>query len=251
MAGHSQFKNIMHRKGAQDKKRAKIFSKVQREITVAAKSGGGDPGANPRLRAAIASAREVNMPNDRIKRAIDTATGAAGGENYAEVRYEGYGPGGIAVIVDALTDNRNRTATEMRTIFGKHGGNLGETNSVSFMFDRVGQIVYPAAKASAEKTFEAAAEAGAQDCASNSEFHEIVTGLDDFSVVRDALEKKFGEPQRAGLIWKPNVMVPVDQMQAQSLMELVEALEDNDDVQTVTTNFEVSDEVMQKLLAAG
>src|SRR6185436_17068241 len=156
MAGHSQFKNIMHRKGAQDKKRAKIFSKVQREITVAAKSGGGDPSANPRLRAAITAARQVNMPNDRIKRTIDNATGAAGAENYEEVRYEGYGPGGVAVIVDVLTDNRNRTATEMRTAFDKHEGNLGATNSVGFMFDRVGQILYPAAKAASEKMFEAA-----------------------------------------------------------------------------------------------
>ena len=251
MAGHSQFKNIMHRKGAQDKKRAKIFAKIQREITVAAKTGGGDPSANPRLRAAMTAARQSNMPNDRIKRTIDTATGAADGDNYEEVRYEGYGPGGVAIIVDALTDNRHRTATEVRTAFAKNGGNLGETNSVSFMFERVGQIVYPAAKAAADKMFEAAVEAGAQDCASTSEFHEITTSPEDFSAVRDVLEKKFGEAERAGLVWKPNVMVPVDQTKAQEIMALVEALEDDDDVQTVTTNFEVSDEVMQKMLAAG
>jgi YebC/PmpR family DNA-binding regulatory protein len=251
MAGHSQFKNIMHRKGAQDKKRAKIFSKIQREITVAAKNGGGDPSANPRLRAALVTARGANMPNDMIKRTIDKATGVIGADNYEEVRYEGYGPGGVAVIVDVLTDNRNRTATDMRTAFSKNGGNLGETNSVSFMFDRVGQIVYPASKAAADKMFETAVEAGAQDCDSGAAFHEVITSPGDFAAVRDALEKAFGEPERAGLAWKPNIMVPVDQEQAQEIMALIEALEDNDDVQTVTTNFEVSDAVLEKLLAAG
>ncbi len=251
MAGHSKFKNIMHRKGTQDKKRAKIFTKVQREITVAAKLGGGDPSANPRLRSAIVAAREVNMPNDRIKRAIDSATGAGGTENYEEVRYEGYGPGGAALIVDVLTDNRNRTAAEMRTAFTKHDGNLGESNSVSFMFERVGQIVYPAARAPAEKMFEAAVEAGANDCESAGEIHEITTSPADFAAARDALEKKFGEPERSGLVWRPTVMAPVGREQAESVMALIEALEDNDDVQTVTCNFEVSDEVMEKLLAAG
>jgi YebC/PmpR family DNA-binding regulatory protein len=251
MAGHSKFKNIMHRKGAQDKKRAKIFTKVQREITVAAKLGGGDPAANPRLRSAITAARVVNMPNDRIKRAIDSATGAGAADNYSEVRYEGYGPGGVAVIVEVLTDNRNRTAAEMRSAFDKNGGNLGETNSVSFMFERIGQIIYPLAKASAEKMFEAAVEAGAQDCISTEENHEIVTSIDDFSGVRDLLEKKFGEAERSGLVWKPSVMAPVNQEQAESIMELIEALEDNDDVQNVYTNFEVSDDIMEKLVAAG
>ena len=250
MAGHSQFKNIMHRKGAQDKKRAKIFGKIQREITVAAKAGGGDPGANPRLRAALTAARGANMPNDMIKRTIDKATGAAGADNYEEVRYEGYGPGGVAVIVDVLTDNRNRTASDIRTAFSKNGGNLGETNSVSFMFERVGQIVYPAAKAAVDKMFEAAVEAGAQDCESGAESHDFTTAPDEFSAVREALEKLFGEAERSALVWKPTVMAPVEQEQAQEVMELIEALEDNDDVQTVTTNFEVSDTVMQKLLAA-
>ncbi|HEY8190994.1 MAG TPA: YebC/PmpR family DNA-binding transcriptional regulator [Alphaproteobacteria bacterium] len=251
MAGHSQFKNIMHRKGAQDKKRAKIFTKVQREITVAAKMGGGDPAANPRLRSAMAWAREENMPNDRIKRAIESATGAGAADNYEPMRYEGYAPGGVAVIIEALTNNRTRTAGEVRSYFTKCNGNLGETNSVSFMFDRIGQIFYPAAKASADKMFEAAVEAGAQDCISGADGHEIVTAPDDFLSVRDALEKKLGAPERAALVWKPNVMAQVDGETAQDVMDLIEMLEDNDDVQSVTTNFEVSEEVMQKLLAAG
>jgi YebC/PmpR family DNA-binding regulatory protein len=250
MAGHSKFKNIMHRKGAQDAKRAKMFTKVQREITVAAKIGGGDPNSNPRLRSAIAAAREVNMPNDRIKRAIDSATGAGSAENYENMRYEGYGPGGVAVIIDVLTNNRTRTAGEVRSYFTKCGGNLGETNSVSFMFDRIGQIVYPAAKTPADKMFEAAVEAGAQDCISTAEGHEITASPDDFATVREALVKKFGDPEKSAIIWKPNVMAEVDAETAQSVMELIELLEDNDDVQTVTTNFEVSDEVMEKLLAS-
>ena len=249
MAGHSQFKNIMHRKGAQDAKRAKIFTKIQREITVAARQSGGDPAANPRLRAAIAWGREENMPNDRIKRAIESATGAGAADNYEPMRYEGYATGGVAVMIEALTNNRTRTAGEVRSYFTKCGGNLGETNSVSFMFDHVGQIFYPAAKASADKMFEAAVEAGAQDCISSADGHEIVTTPDDFISARDALEKKFGTPERSALIWKPNVMAQVDAETAQSVMDLIEMLEDNDDVQNVFTNFEVSDEVMKKLLA--
>ncbi len=248
MAGHSKFKNIMHRKGAQDARRAKIFTKVQREITVAAKMGGGDPGANPRLRAAVIAARAVNMPNDRVKRAIDSAVGAGNADNYVEMRYEGYGPGGVAVIVDALTDNKNRTAGEVRMAFSKFGGNLGETNSVSFMFDRVGEIVYPAAKASPDAMFEAAVEAGADDCQSG-DVHEIYCDPNSFAAVRDALEKKFGEAERSAIIWKPNVTSQLDEEQARSMMKMVEALEDNDDVQTVTTNFEVSDEVMERLVS--
>lgn len=251
MAGHSKFKNIMHRKGAQDAKRAKMFTKVGREIIVAAKLGGGDPAANPRLRSAIAAAREVNMPNDRIKRAIESATGAGNGEDYSEMRYEGYGPGGVAIIIDALTDNKNRTASEVRTAFGKYGGNLGETNSVSFMFDRVGQIIYPAAKGSADAMFEATVEAGGEDCQSDEESHEIICAVDDFSMVRDALEEKFGPAEKAGLVWKPNVMAEVSEEQAASVLKLIEVLEDNDDVQFVYTNFEVSDEIMERLLAAG
>lgn len=252
MAGHSKFKNIQHRKGAQDKKRAKMFTKVGREIIVAAKLGGGDPASNPRLRAAIAAGREVNMPNDRIKRAIETALGVGGEENnYSEMRYEGYGPGGVAIIIDALTDNKNRTASEVRVAFGKCGGNLGETNSVSFMFDRVGQIVYPHSKATPDAMFEASVEAGATDCQSDGETHEIICAVEDFATVRDAMEEKFGAPEQSGLVWKPNVMAEVTEEQAATVLKLIEMLEDNDDVQNVYTNFEVSDEIMERLLAAG
>jgi len=251
MAGHSKFKNIMHRKGAQDAKRNKIFNKVQREISVAARQGGGDPNSNPRLRAAMNAARAANMPNDRIKRAIDTATGAGGADNYEEIRYEGYGPGGVALIVNVTTDNRTRTVAEIRMIFDKNGGKMGESNSVSFMFDHVGQIIYPATKAAAEKMFEAAVEAGANDCISSADGHEIITGIEDFSAVRDGLESKFGVAEKSGLIWQPNVQIPVSEEQAREIMALIEALEDNDDVQVVTANFEVSDEIMEKLLATG
>lgn len=248
MAGHSKFKNIMHRKGAQDKKRAKMFTKVGREIIVAAKLGGGDPDANPRLRTAISAARAVNMPNDRIKKAIDTAVGDSNAENYDEMRYEGYAPGGVAVIVDALTDNRNRTAGEVRSAFTKYGGNLGETNSVSFMFDRVGEIIYPADKAGEEAMLEAAIEAGAMDCQSSADGHEIYCDPDDYAAVREALVEKFGDPEQSGLAWKANTMAEVNEDQASSIFKLVEALEDNDDVQSVTTNMDVSDEIMEKLL---
>ena len=251
MAGHSQFKNIMHRKGAQDAKRAKIFTKVGREIVVAVKAGGADAASNPRLRSAIAWAREENMPNDRIKRAIDSALGVGGAENYAEMRYEGYGPGGVAIIVEALTDNKNRTAGELRTAFGKWGGNLGETNSVSFMFERVGQIIYPLAKAAPDAMFEASVEAGATDCQSEGDTHEIICAVEDFAAVREALETKFGTADKAGLVWKPNVMAAVDEEQAGNVLKLIDILEDNDDVQNVFTNFEVSEDVMERLLAAG
>lgn len=250
MAGHSQFSNIMHRKGRQDAKRAKIFSKIGREITVAAKLGGADPGGNPRLRAAILWAREESMPNDRIKKAIDTAVGAAAGDDYEAIRYEGYGPGGVAVIVEALTNNRNRTAGEVRSNFSKYGGNLGETNSVSFMFDHVGLISYPLAKASADAMFEAAVEAGADNCETGDTHHEITCQTNDFAAVRDALEAKFGEPEKAAFVWKPNVMAELNEDQAQTILKLIDVLEDNDDVQTVTTNFSVSDEIMEKLLAS-
>lgn len=250
MAGHSKFKNIMHRKGAQDAKRSKIFAKLGREITVAAKIGGGDPAMNPRLRLAIASAKAQSMPKDGIERALQKGIGNNDGDDYVEMRYEGYGPGGVAIIVDALTDNRNRTAGEVRSFFTKYGGNLGETNCVSFMFDRVGEIIYPAAKALPEAMFEAAVEAGASDCQSDGEEHVITCSPEDFSAVRDTLEEKFGEAGQAALIWRPNVMASVDEEQVGLLMKLVDALEDNDDVQTVTTNFEVSEAVMQKLVAA-
>lgn len=251
MAGHSKWANIQHRKGKQDKIRAKAFTKVGREIIVAAKLGGGDPDMNPRLRLAISKAKAVNMPNDRIKRAIETGAGGADTANYEEVRYEGYGPGGVAIMVDALTDNRNRTVATVRTAFTKYGGTLGETGSVGFMFDRVGQILYPASKASADKMFEAAVEAGAENCESDEEYHNIQTAAEDLAAVRDALEEKFGEAEKAELIWQPNTMSEINEDQGTSLMKLVDALEDDDDVQGVTTNMEASDEIMEKLMAAG
>jgi len=247
MAGHSQFKNIMYRKGAQDKKRAKVFAKLIRELTVAVKSGLPDPDSNPRLRTALAAARAANMPKDNVERVIKKATGGEEGENYEEVRYEGYGPGGVAVIVEALTDNRNRTASEVRTAFSKHGGNLGETGSVSFMFERVGLIHYPAATASADDMFEAALEAGAQDVKSDSEGHDITCAPDDFSTVRDALDKNYGDAEAARLDWQPNNAVAIEEDAAQTLINLLDVLDDNDDVQRVAANFEVSDEIMARL----
>jgi len=251
MAGHSKWANIQHRKGAQDKKRAKLFSKLGKEITVAAKLGGGDPDMNPRLRLAIATARGQSMPKDRIEKAIATGTGE-GSENleYFEIRYEGYGNGGVAVIVEALTDNKNRTASTVRSTFSKFGGNLGETGCVGFMFDQVGQVLYPADKAGNEEMFEAALEAGATDVESDEDYHEIICAPDDFASVAETLEAKFGEPERSGLIWKPNVYADVNEEQAASVLKLIDALEDDDDVQTVTTNFNVSDDVMEKLMAA-
>jgi len=248
MAGHSKFKNIMHRKGAQDKKRAKIFAKLAREIVVAAKIG-PDPDMNPRLRAAIAAGKSQNMPNDNIQRAIAKATGSGDDTNYEEVRYEGYGPGGVALIVETLTDNRNRTASEVRSAFTKHGGNLGETGSVGFMFDRVGSIVLDPDAGSADDVFEAALEAGASDVESAEESHDVYCDPDDFSVVRDALEAKFGAPVSAGLDWKPQNTIAVDEQAAQTLLKLIDALEDSDDVQRVAANFEIDDEVLERLSA--
>ncbi|MDH5748232.1 MAG: YebC/PmpR family DNA-binding transcriptional regulator [Rhodospirillales bacterium] len=249
MAGHSQFKNIMYRKGAQDAKRAKIFAKHIRELTVAAKTGLPEPDKNPRLRSAIAAARAVNMPKDNIDRAIKRASGGEEGANYEEVRYEGYGPGGVAVIIEALTDNRNRTASEVRAALTKHGGTLGETGSVNFMFDRIGLIQYKADVAGAEEMFEAALEAGASDVESSDITHEITCAPDDFSTVRDGLEAKFGPPQAARLDWKPQNSVAVDEDSAGTLFKLLDALEDNDDVQRVASNFDVSEEVMERLSA--
>ena len=251
MAGHSKWANIKHRKGAQDAKRAKIFSKLGREITVAAKLGGDDPGMNPRLRLAISTARGQSMPKDAIERAIQKGVGGGEGDNYEEMRYEGYGTGGVAIIVDTLTDNKNRTAAEVRAAFTKHDGNLGTTGSVSFMFDQMAEVVFPIDKASADEMFEAALEAGASNVESNDEYHEIHCSTDDFADVRDALEEKYGEPERQGLIWVPNVTTEVDEAQATSIMGLIDALEDNDDVQKVTANFDVSDEIMEKLAEAG
>ncbi|MBL9034656.1 MAG: YebC/PmpR family DNA-binding transcriptional regulator [Rhodospirillaceae bacterium] len=249
MAGHSQFKNIMYRKGAQDAKRAKIFTKIIRELTVAAKTGLSDPNANPRLRAAMIAARDANMPKDTMERAIKRGAGGDDSTAYEEVRYEGYGPGGIALIVEALTDNRNRTASEIRSAFSKAGGNLGETNSVSFMFERKGVIVYPAKAGSADAVFEAALEAGADNVESDAEAHQITCATEDFSTVRDALEAKFGPAREAKLQWLPLNTVPVDGDAADSLLKLIDVLEDNDDVQVVFGNFEFSDETLAKLSA--
>jgi YebC/PmpR family DNA-binding regulatory protein len=249
MAGHSQFKNIMHRKGAQDKKRAKVFTKLIRELTTAARSGLPDPGSNPRLRAAIAAAKQANMSKDTVERAIKRGAGGEEGDRYEEVRYEGYGPGGIAVIVEALTDNRNRTASEVRAAFAKAGGNLGESNSVSFMFDRLGEVTYPAETASTDAMFEAALEAGADNVESGEEGHSITCAADDLNAVRDALEARFGAPQSARLVWRPKSSTPVDGDAAGTLFKLLETLEDSDDVQNVYANFEVSDDVMARLSA--
>ena len=249
MAGHSKFKNIQHRKGAQDKKRAKIFNKLGREITVAGKIGGIDPDMNPRLRLAISTARAGNMPNDRIKKAIESADPNSGDStDYEEIRYEGYGPGGVALVVETLTDNRNRAVSDIRTIFSKGGGNLGETNSVIFMFDRVGEIVYPAAVTDADTMFEAAVEAGADNVESGEESHEIITQANDFAAVRDALEEKFEAPEQAGLVWKPNMSTDLNVEDGGKILKLIDALEDCDDVQKVFCNFEMSDEVAQTLM---
>ena len=247
MAGHSQFKNIMHRKGAQDKKRAKLFAKLAREIEVAARMGAPDPGQNPRLRSAVVAARSANMPKDRIDRAINKAAGGDDDANFEEIRYEGYGPAGVALIVDALTDNRNRTASEVRSAFSKFGGNLGETNSVAFLFDRVGQIAYGPDAADSDTMFEAALEAGAQDVDSSPTGHEVSCDPDDFGQVVETLETKFGTPESAGLTWRPQTKVDVDINAAQTLIKLIDALEDGDDVQNVSANFEMSDEVMAQL----
>ena len=246
MAGHSQFKNIMHRKGAQDKKRAKIFTKLAREITVAAKIS-EDSESNPRLRAAIQAARAQNMPKDNIDRAVKKATGSGDAENYEDMRYEGYGPGGIAVIVEALTDNRNRTAAEVRSAFTKHGGNLGETGSVGFMFNRIGEIVYPADEIDGDTMFEAALEAGADNVDSDESGHIIETRAEDLSAVTEALTAAFGDPQSAGLIWKPENTAPVESDQARTLIKLIDVLEDNDDVQNVYSNMELSEDVLAGL----
>lgn len=249
MAGHSQFKNIMHRKGAQDAKRAKQFAKILREITVAARSGLPDPTSNPRLRAAMIAAREANMPKDNVERAIKKASGAGGGEDYVEVRYEGYGPAGVAVIVEGLTDNRNRTASEVRAAFSKHGGSMGESNSVSFMFQRLGVVTYPTAAASEEAMLEAAIEAGADNAELTADGHEITCAMESLFAVRDALEARFGEPSSAKLDWRPENTVTLDEEKARSVLKLIDVLEDNDDIQAVYANFDIPDDVAQALAA--
>ena len=248
MAGHSQFKNIMHRKGRQDAARSKVFGKLSREITVSAKLGMPDPAMNPRLRAAVLAARAENMTKDTIERAIKKATGGDA-ETYDEIRYEGYGPGGIAVIVEVLTDNRNRTASDVRSTFSKNGGNLAETGAVSFMFDRVGVVEYDAKAASADAMLEAAIEAGAEDVVSGDDGHQIYTTADTLRDVAKALEAKFGEARKAALTWKPQNTVAVDDDNGEKLLRLIETLEDHDDVQNVYANFEVSDALMAKMSA--
>ncbi len=251
MAGHSQFKNIMHRKGAQDKKRAKIFNKLAREITVAAKSGLPDPEKNARLRNAIAAARSGNMPNSRIKNALDMAIpGAGDNANYEEIRYEGYGPGGVAVIVEGLTDNRNRTAAEVRSAFSKNGGVMGESNSVSFMFQHIGQVIYPASACSGDEMFEVAVEAGAENVETSADIHEVITQIEDFSAVREALEKKFGSAQSSGIVWKPQNTIMLEGDQAKDMMDLIEALEESDDVQNVFSNFDIDEKLMESLMGS-
>jgi YebC/PmpR family DNA-binding regulatory protein len=246
MAGHSQFKNIMHRKGRQDAARSKLFGKLAREITVSAKLGMPDPAMNPRLRAAVLAARAENMTKDTIERAIKKALGGDA-ETYDEIRYEGYGPGGVAVIVEVLTDNRNRTASDVRSTFSKHGGNLAETGAVSFMFGHVGVVEYDAKVASADAMLEAAIEAGAEDVVSGEDGHQVFTTTDSLREVAKALEAKFGEARKAALVWKPQNTIAVDDENGEKLLRLIETLEDHDDVQNVYANFEVSDALVAKL----
>jgi YebC/PmpR family DNA-binding regulatory protein len=246
MAGHSQFKNIMHRKGRQDAQKSKLFGKLAREITVAAKLGTPDPAMNPRLRAAVVAARQENMPKDNIERAIKKAMGGEG-ENYAEIRYEGYGPGGVAIIVEALTDNRNRAASDIRSYFTKSGGNLGETGSVSFLFDHTGIIEYDKGVASDDAMLDAAIEAGADDVISSESGHEVYASQEHFREVAKALEAKFGEPRKAALTWRPQNTVAVDDETGEKLLKLLDLLNEHDDVQNVYANFEVSDALVAKM----
>jgi len=248
MAGHSQFKNIMHKKGRADKARSKLFSKLAREITTAAKLGLPDPAMNARLRAAVLAARAENMPKDNIERAIRKSQGAEA-ENYEDMRYEGYGPGGVAVIVETLTDNRNRTAGDVRAAFTKSGGNLAETGAVSFMFDHVGVVEFEPKAASADAMLEAAIDAGAEDVASSESGHEIYTTTDSLGAVAKALEAKFGEPRKAALMWKPKNTVAIDDDKGEKLINLLDVLNEHDDVQNVYANFEVSDALVQKMSA--
>jgi YebC/PmpR family DNA-binding regulatory protein len=248
MAGHSQFKNIMHKKGRADKARSKLFSKLAREITTAAKLGLPDPAMNARLRAAVIAARAENMPKDNIERAIKKSQGSEA-ESYEDMRYEGYGPGGVAVIVETLTDNRNRTAGDVRAAFTKSGGNLAETGAVSFMFDHVGAVEFDPKVASADQMLEAAIEAGAEDVVSNESGHEVYTTTDTLGSVAKALEAKFGEPRKAALVWKPKNTIAIDDDKGEKLLNLLDALNDHDDVQNVYANFEVSDALVQKMSA--
>ena len=247
MAGHSQFKNIMYRKGAQDARRAKVFTKLIRELTVATREGLPDPNANPRLRTAVTAARAANMPRDTMERAIKRGSGDAGGEAFEQVRYEGYGPGSVALIVDTLTDNRNRTAAAVRSAFAKFGGAMGESNTVAFQFNRIGLFRYPLDAASEEEMMDAAIEAGAEDVVTDAHGHEVTCPPGEFHRVLSALEEKFGTPGAAELLWRPLSTVAVDEDTATTLFKLIEALEDDDDVQSVSSNCEISDEIMEKL----
>ena len=247
MAGHSQFKNIMYRKGAQDARRAKLFTKLIRELTVAARSGSPEPAMNPRLRSALAAAKVANMPKDTFERAIRRGAGGDQDANFEEVRYEGYGPGGVAIIVEALTDNRNRTAAETRAAFGKHGGTLGESGSVNFLFERIGLIHYGADDVAGDELFEAAADAGALDVESGEGGHDIACGPQDLSVVRDSLEARFGAPDSARLDWRPHSTVAVENSDAETLFRLLGVLDECDDVQHVAANYEVADELLARL----
>jgi YebC/PmpR family DNA-binding regulatory protein len=246
MAGHSQFKNIMHRKGRQDAAKSKLFGKLAREITVSAKLGLPDPSMNARLRAAIIAARVENMPKDGIERAIKKAQGSDA-ETYDQIRYEGYGPGGVAIIVEVLTDNRNRTAGDVRATFTKFSGNLAETGAVSFMFDHVGLVEYEAKVASDEAMLEAAIEAGAEDVVSHESGHEVYTAPDALGAVSKALEANFGEPRKTALVWKPQNTVAIDDDQGEKVLKLIEQLNDHDDVQNVYANFEISDALVARL----
>lgn len=249
MAGHSKFKNIMYRKGAQDKKRAGLFGKLGREITVAAKLGGPDPDMNPRLRAAIVTAKKNSMPNDNIDRAVKKGAGSQDGDDFEEMRYEGYGPGGVAVLVETLTDNRNRTASELRAAFSKHGGNLAETGSVSFMFDQVGEIIYPIDTADHDTMLEAGLEAGADDLQSSDEEHTFTCATDELHAVSAELEKAQGEPQSVRLVWRPQNNIEVDEKSGATLLKLLDALDDCDDVQNVFANYDMDDDVLERLTA--
>jgi YebC/PmpR family DNA-binding regulatory protein len=246
MAGHSKFANIMHRKGAQDKRRAQAFTKLAREIQAAVKLGGADPNGNPRLYRAVAAARAQSMPKDNIQRAIDRGAGA-GGEDLVEIRYEGFGPGGVGVIVECLTDNRNRTAGDVRSAFAKNGGNLGETNSVSYAWSRVGEVRYPAAVADEGAMLEAAIEAGAEDCQIEGEEHVVTCATDDLADVSTALAKRFGDASAAKFVWRPQVSIPIEGDAAEALIKLMSYLDDLDDVQTVYANYEMSDAEMERL----
>ncbi len=249
MAGHSKFKNIMHRKGKQDKARAKVFTKIAREITLAAKNGLPDPAMNPKLRLALQAARAENMPKDNIERAIKKASGAEA-EDIESIRYEGYGPGGVAIVVETLTDNRNRTSAAVRAAFSKHGGNLGSTGAVSHMFDHVGEIIYQTEAGSADEVLEAAIEAGAEDCSSDEDGHLISCSFDSLGTVAGILEDRLGEAKSVKDVWRPNLSNEVDEDNASTVLKLIDALEDDDDVQSVFANFDISDEVMAKLTAA-